>query len=58
MSAWTEPASHQDNLPRIMKYCKVCQQDTPHEIRRWAGLRATICVACIRRALAYDLDRD
>jgi len=58
MSAWPEPASFQDDFPKTIKYCKICQRETPHTIRTASGVTATICVACLRRALDYDLERD
>jgi hypothetical protein len=58
MSSWPEPASLHDARPKTMKFCKVCQRDTAHEIRSGAGMTATICVACLQRALCYELDRE
>ena len=58
MSAWPEPASFQEDLPKTMRYCKTCQRDTPHEIRTGSGMTATICIPCLRRAFYYDLERD
>lgn len=58
MSTWPEPASFREGLPKTMKYCKVCQKETPHQIRAGAGVTATICLSCLQRALSYELDRD
>ena len=58
MSAWPEPASFPEVLPRTMKFCKVCQKETPHEIRGGSGVVATICIPCLRRALEYEQERD
>ena len=58
MGSWPEPASFQERPPKIMKYCRTCGCETPHEIRRAAGVTVTICVACLARALAHELDRD
>ena len=58
MSAWPEPASFHQDLPKTMKFCKTCQRDTPHEIRTGPGVSAMICIACLRQALYYQLDRD
>ncbi|MGA2144173.1 MAG: hypothetical protein ABSH49_04340 [Bryobacteraceae bacterium] len=58
MSARTEPASSQEALPKIMKFCKACQMETAHQIRRGVGATATICIPCLYRALRYELDRD
>jgi hypothetical protein len=45
-------------LPRILRFCKTCQKQTPHEIRTGAGVAAAICIACLQRALNYELSRD
>jgi len=58
MSAWPEPASYRDPQISTMKYCKTCERDTPHQIRGGPGAAANICIACLRRALAHELDRD
>jgi len=58
MSAWPEPGSFQENLPKAMKFCKTCQKETPHEIRGGSGVTASICISCLRRALSYEMDRD
>jgi hypothetical protein len=58
MSNWPEPASFHDPLPRTMKECKICQTVTPHEIRCGPGVAAVICMRCLDRALAYELQRD
>ena len=41
-----------------LRYCKVCQKETPHEIRAGAGITARPCVECMERGLKYELDRD
>lgn len=58
MSAWPEPASYNEPLPKLMKFCKTCRMETPHQIRSGQGVLATICVPCINRSLTYELDRD
>jgi hypothetical protein len=58
MSAAAEPLPVDDGLPRIMKYCKRCQMETPHQIRRGEGVSAVICMPCWFRAMAYELERD
>jgi hypothetical protein len=58
MTAWPEPASFHDPLPKTMKHCKTCDRETPHEIRGGPGLSAIICIACLRRALMYELEKD
>lgn len=58
MSSWPEPASFKEGYPKITKYCKTCRKDTLHEIRMGSGVIATMCIACLERALCYELDRD
>ena len=58
MSAWPEPASFQDALPKMIKYCKTCKREAPHQIRGGPGVVAVICVSCLSRALAHELERD
>lgn len=58
MSSWPEPASFQELLPTTLKFCKICQRETPHQIRGGEGVVAVICIPCLRRALTYELDRD
>lgn len=58
MSAWPEPASFQEQLPKLIKFCKICRAETPHQIRCGSGVAAVICVACLSRALSHELDRD
>ena len=58
MSAWPEPASFHDGPVKTLKYCKTCQQQTPHEVRRGQGVTAALCIDCLRRALSFESDRD
>jgi hypothetical protein len=58
MTTWIEPAACREALPKTIKYCKTCQAETPHQIRSGPGMVANICVSCLERALAYELDRD
>jgi hypothetical protein len=46
------------DLPKTLRYCKVCQKQTPHRIRAGDGLVARICVACLEHIQGYELDRD
>ena len=50
MSAWPEPASFHDAPVKTLKYCKSCQQQTPHLARLGARLIP-------RRAFAEALAR-
>ena len=58
MSAWPEPASFHDPRMQTMKYCKVCEKETPHEVRYGSGVAAVICVPCLRRALSHEMERE
>jgi hypothetical protein len=58
MSSRSEPVSYHDALAKIMKYCKTCQRETPHQIRGGPGMGVVICVPCLSRALTYELGRD
>ena len=59
MSAAAEPVPPiEDGLPRTMKFCKLCQRETPHQISRGEGVSAVICMPCWYRAIAYELERD
>jgi len=44
--------------PRTLEYCPVCRKQTPHEIREGDGVLAAICICCLERAFAYEMDRD
>ena len=58
MSSWPEPASVHEPLPTTIKFCRFCQRETPHQIRGGKGVVAVICIPCLNRALAYELQRD
>lgn len=58
MSTWHQPDSPRNELPKMIKYCKTCQRDTPHQIRAAQGAVVVICIPCLNRALTYDLNRD
>jgi hypothetical protein len=47
-----------DPTPHTLRYCKVCQKDTPHEIRGGTGMNAKMCVKCLEAGRNYELDRD
>ena len=44
--------------PKILRHCRACGKETPHQIRQGAGVVVTLCVPCLERALTYELDRD
>ncbi|HXK05204.1 MAG TPA: hypothetical protein VMS37_22570 [Verrucomicrobiae bacterium] len=58
MLNWPQEPAAAGSLPRTLRYCKICQRDTPHEIRSGAGVIVRICVACLERTLRYELERD
>jgi len=47
-----------ETYPHALRYCKVCRQVTPHEIRAGAGLTAKMCVKCLESGRNYELDSD
>ena len=47
-----------DSWPRTLRYCKVCQKETSHEIRAGARVIARMCAECLKRALDYARSRD
>jgi hypothetical protein len=53
-----EQGAQNPMLPKTLRFCKVCEIETPHEVRTGAGVVARICVPCLERARLYDLDRD
>ncbi len=57
MSSWPEPASFHE-LPTTIKFCKICQRETPHQIRGGDGVVTVICIPCLGHALTYELERD
>jgi hypothetical protein len=58
MSSWPEPASFHELLPTTMKFCEICQRETPHQIRSGEGVIAVICIPCLSRVLMCELERD
>jgi hypothetical protein len=44
--------------PKILRYCKICQKETSHEIHSASGVTVTLCVRCLQDALGHELDRD
>ena len=57
---WNSP-EHQvlaPPFPSTLRFCKVCEGQTPHQVRTGSGVVATICIPCLERALQYELDRD
>jgi hypothetical protein len=58
MIEWQPNLSAPEALPKILRYCKTCQKQAPHEIRTGSGVAAAICLACLERAITYELSRD
>jgi len=58
MRLWEVRSEPPAVMPKTMRYCKVCQKDTPHEVRSGAGVIARMCLPCLERALSYELDRE
>ena len=45
-------------IAKILRFCRFCGRETPHEVRNGSlGPRLT-CVRCRERALQEELDRD
>lgn len=44
--------------PKILRRCRRCERETPHEVHSVDGMNVTVCVCCVERALLYELDRD
>jgi hypothetical protein len=38
-------------LPVMLRFCKTCENETAHELRRATGLVARICRGCLERAM-------
>jgi hypothetical protein len=45
-------------VPKTIRFCKVCQRETSHEVRRCDSSVVRICTACIERAQAFEQDRE
>jgi len=45
-------------LAKILRYCRFCAEETPHEVRNGLSGALLICVRCRERALLEELDRD
>lgn len=45
-------------ITKILRFCRFCARETPHEVRAGSfGPRLT-CIRCRDRALLEELDRD
>ena len=45
-------------VAKFLRFCRFCEQETPHEIRHRANQSLVVCARCRERALLEDLDRD
>jgi hypothetical protein len=46
-----------ERQPTTLRFCKMCQKETPHEIRRISDSSVRFCVPCLEHAGLNDLDR-
>jgi hypothetical protein len=53
-----KPSQAATEHPRILRYCRGCERETPHEIHTADGMSIKVCACCVERALMYELDRD
>ena len=58
MDLWEQTPEPPAILPKTIRFCRVCQKETQHEVRSGAGVIARMCLPCLERALIYELDRD
>ena len=58
MSSWPEPASYHELLPTTIRFCRICQRETPQQIHSGEGMVAVICIPCLGHTLTYELERD
>lgn len=58
MQLWEEQPESIPAPPKTIRFCKICDRETPHEVRAGNGIIARICVPCLERERLYDLDRD
>ena len=49
-----------DTMPPVttFQHCKTCKKGTNHEIRKCDNSVVRICVECVKRAMAFELERD
>ena len=56
MDSWPGHSSQAAALPRMLRFCKVCQKETLHETRTGAGVIARMCVVCLYALLNFKVD--
>jgi hypothetical protein len=54
----TQSPSAGTAFPRVLRYCRCCERETPHEIHTAHAMDITECICCMQRALMYELGRD
>jgi hypothetical protein len=40
--------------PTVIRYCRICKQDTRHDLIKGMEISVWICVLCLGRALRYE----
>jgi hypothetical protein len=48
----------QVSFTRILRYCKYCEKETPHEARIGPDGSSEVCIRCRELALMEELDPD
>jgi|KBSMisStandDraft_5_1062788.scaffolds.fasta_scaffold330172_2 hypothetical protein len=54
MDSWPGYSTKPVALPRTLRYCNICQKETPHEVRTGAGVVARLCVECLNARLNFE----
>jgi hypothetical protein len=61
MSGMASVANQQKDLisfTRILRPCKYCGKETPHEVRTGPDGSSRVCIRCREQALTEELDQD
>ena len=58
MQLWEDRLEPSKKLPTTIRLCRVCQRETPHQIRFGCGVVAKICVPCLEQSLMNGRGRD
>lgn len=45
-------------LTKILRFCRFCGRETPHEVRGGSHGPRVSCIRCRERAMLEELDRD
>jgi hypothetical protein len=56
----TAAKRHDDQISftRILRHCKYCGKETPHEVRTGPDGSSEVCIRCREQALIEELDQD